>query len=294
MEGLKISLIKCLICGKDLKYISNTHLKKHNLTIKDYQKLYPEAKIRCDEYDEILLKICKTTPEKMRAGVVKAEKADPEYHKKRIINTNKTIKEKRKNDKNYDERYRNKRKNTQLNRWKSASKNEIDEFKKKMSKITKERFQHWKCYEPEKLENFKKIVSEASKKMWNKKTPEEKRKIYSKYNQNSQYEYNGIKYKNWFEQFVAEELSKYNISFEYQSLAILLSNKKTYIPDFYIKDKNLIIEAKGRTTEKSYISYMKQKESKLQGYNHEFIWYERDSNLIKEQIKNILYNYNII
>lgn len=294
MEGLKIKLIKCLICGKDLKYISNTHLKKHNLTIEKYQKLYPKAKIRCDEYDKILSEVHKITPEKMRAGVIKAEKADPEYHKKRIKNTNKTIKEKRKNDKSYDEKYRNKRKKAQLNRWENITENERNNFKRKISKITKERFEYWKYYEPEKLENFRKAVSEASKKMWDKKTPEEKRKIYSKYNQNSQYEYNGVKYKNWFEQFVAEELSKYNVNFEYQSLAILLSNKRTYIPDFYIKDKNLIIEAKGRTTEKPHISRMKQNESRLQGYNHEFVWYERDSNLIKEQIKNILYNYNII
>lgn len=38
--------VKCEICGELLKNISNTHLKKHNITTKQYKKLYPDSPIR--------------------------------------------------------------------------------------------------------------------------------------------------------------------------------------------------------------------------------------------------------
>lgn len=33
--------VECLICGMKLKYISNTHLKKHHLSNKEYKKQFP-------------------------------------------------------------------------------------------------------------------------------------------------------------------------------------------------------------------------------------------------------------
>ncbi len=38
-------MINCLECNKELKRISHTHLKCHNMTVKDYRKKYPGAKI---------------------------------------------------------------------------------------------------------------------------------------------------------------------------------------------------------------------------------------------------------
>ena len=45
----KLKTIECKICGKKLRYLSNTHLKTHNLTIKQYKELYPNEKIFTDD-----------------------------------------------------------------------------------------------------------------------------------------------------------------------------------------------------------------------------------------------------
>lgn len=42
-------LVECLICGKELKRITNTHLKKHNLSIAEYKKKFPDSKIESSE-----------------------------------------------------------------------------------------------------------------------------------------------------------------------------------------------------------------------------------------------------
>ena len=209
-------MIRCLICSKELKYISNTHLKKHNITIKEYKQLYPLAKIRCDEYESILSEIRNNIcPKKMREGVKLAEAKDPDYHKKRISKTQLTIKEKRKNDKEYNERYKNKRMDSQLKRWENATEDEIRKFKNNLSNIVKERFKKWKTTEIDKMENFKNVISKASIKAWSKKTPEQKREIYTKFKGNCKdiYELDTIKFRNWFEYFTAMQLKKYLIDF---------------------------------------------------------------------------------
>ncbi len=42
-------MIKCLICSKDFKSISNTHLRSHDLTIAQYVERFPEAEIKSEE-----------------------------------------------------------------------------------------------------------------------------------------------------------------------------------------------------------------------------------------------------
>lgn len=42
-------MIECLICKKHFKYISNTHLKKHNLTCEDYKKMFPNCELKTEE-----------------------------------------------------------------------------------------------------------------------------------------------------------------------------------------------------------------------------------------------------
>jgi len=39
----KRTKVKCLLCGKMLRNISNTHLKKHSITQQQYKKLFPNA-----------------------------------------------------------------------------------------------------------------------------------------------------------------------------------------------------------------------------------------------------------
>lgn len=42
-EENKKTKVQCLLCGKQLRNISNTHLKKHNITQKQYKILFPNA-----------------------------------------------------------------------------------------------------------------------------------------------------------------------------------------------------------------------------------------------------------
>lgn len=41
--------VKCLICNKEFKYISNTHLKVHGITQKEYKLKYPSAEFKTEE-----------------------------------------------------------------------------------------------------------------------------------------------------------------------------------------------------------------------------------------------------
>lgn len=42
--------VTCLMCNQRFHFISNTHLRKHNLTIKQYELLYPDHPIRSPSY----------------------------------------------------------------------------------------------------------------------------------------------------------------------------------------------------------------------------------------------------
>ena len=42
-EESKKTKVQCLLCGKQLRNISNTHLKKHSITQKQYKILFPSA-----------------------------------------------------------------------------------------------------------------------------------------------------------------------------------------------------------------------------------------------------------
>lgn len=42
-------LIKCEVCGKMFKFVSNTHLKTHNMSIFEYKQLYPNSKLKTEE-----------------------------------------------------------------------------------------------------------------------------------------------------------------------------------------------------------------------------------------------------
>ena len=38
-------MIKCEICGKEMKYLTHSHLKIHKIKLKDYKEIYPETDI---------------------------------------------------------------------------------------------------------------------------------------------------------------------------------------------------------------------------------------------------------
>jgi len=43
-----VGTIKCEVCGKNFRRITNTHLKSHNMTMAEYQSKYPDSPIDCD------------------------------------------------------------------------------------------------------------------------------------------------------------------------------------------------------------------------------------------------------
>lgn len=53
-------IVKCEICNKQLNYINASHLKKHNLSTKQYRRLYPSAHMQSSQ---MLLKHSKTLKE---------------------------------------------------------------------------------------------------------------------------------------------------------------------------------------------------------------------------------------
>ena len=42
-EYVKETKVRCEICGKVFKEITNTHLKTHNVTINEYREQYPDT-----------------------------------------------------------------------------------------------------------------------------------------------------------------------------------------------------------------------------------------------------------
>lgn len=43
-------ILECQICHKKYNSITNTHLKKHNLTLKQYKEKYPNLRIRKENW----------------------------------------------------------------------------------------------------------------------------------------------------------------------------------------------------------------------------------------------------
>ena len=44
-----MSRIQCMICGKELNAINYLHLRKHNVTVEEYIKKFPDAKLWSDK-----------------------------------------------------------------------------------------------------------------------------------------------------------------------------------------------------------------------------------------------------
>lgn len=49
-------MVECRVCGQEMKWIQNTHLKKHDMTLEQYRKLYPDAPNKDKEMVETLKK----------------------------------------------------------------------------------------------------------------------------------------------------------------------------------------------------------------------------------------------
>ena len=87
-------------------------------------------------------------------------------------------------------------------------------------------------------------------------------------------------------------LIKYNINAEYETLRIHYTDdqnkNRLYIPDFYIPDKNLILEVKGSNLyqQDKLICDMKMKKCLDLGYNYSFIFDNESEEHILQKIHN--------
>lgn len=76
--------IKCEICGEFFREISNTHLNKHGLSVEEYKKRYPGAKLRGFSTQVSRDEISKVAVPRMNAKYRKLLK-DPEFLKKKSL-----------------------------------------------------------------------------------------------------------------------------------------------------------------------------------------------------------------
>lgn len=87
-------------------------------------------------------------------------------------------------------------------------------------------------------------ISKATKKMWKNAKINDiektKRMLYS--GRNKQYDFKGIKM-NSIEYLVAQVLDDMNLKFEYET--VVTFGTSTYVPDFYLKEHNTVIEVYG-------------------------------------------------
>ena len=97
------------------------------------------------------------------------------------------------------------------------------------------------------------------------------------------------------ETWIAETLSEYKISFEYETLSIpYIINDEThiYIPDFYLQSYNLIIEFKGYNFFDEVTQNCKEYYTKKLGYEYILLMYKPKEQLILD-IKQIINRLSI-
>lgn len=46
-------MVKCMICGKEMRWIQNTHLKTHGIDVEEYKQRFPQAKLKDDSITQI-------------------------------------------------------------------------------------------------------------------------------------------------------------------------------------------------------------------------------------------------
>lgn len=156
-------MIKCEICKKELKQISNTHLFEHGMDKVEYKKLYPEAKLRkawnsglTKETDaRVLDNVSKTLENHWSKDKVKREKVSTKMSQKKIGKPlSNTTKEK------LSKKFKGKGNPNYGNTW-------SDEMKENQSTKMKEKYQSQEYFEKfmkSHWSNNKKLREEISKK----------------------------------------------------------------------------------------------------------------------------------
>lgn len=132
--------------------------------------------------------------------------------------------------------------------------------------------------DPEYAEHFRSLQREKSLKGW-----DDDHKLTHVQNLRSScgscQEYRGYNTKSFGERLMIDHLISYGINFEYESVLIHMDNGHSYVPDFYIRDLNLLIEVKSDRDSAYYTDYdlYKHDQSIKVGYDHLIVFnYEYD------------------
>lgn len=300
-----VDYVICQICGKHLKRIVKQHLAMHGISKEEYIKCFPNSVLVCEsvrkkystaakEYlgkksKEELSRIGKLRNSKWWDKYNSSEIIQKEYHKNLSAGVSKGIqKVKIENPEKYNE----------TNRLRSSIRKKLfnsPETGEKMRKdISKNVKNYWKNLSPE--EKSKRLQYFNNKNWWKNLSGEERFKFLKNFSSSKLiYTIKGKEYKfrSKFELLVGKYLINKKIDFEYESFIVPLDNESFHLIDFYIKDKNLILECKSlyhRNKTKEEVlkdALYKQKQAIQQGYNYNIIYYDSNKEKIYDQLNKI-------
>ena len=270
--------IECPYCGSNFKRITDRHLLKHDKTIEDYKREFPG---RPTQSEALIKKLSEKNKEiSMRDSVRKAKsKAQRALY-------------------DGDTPLRRKVTESSIEMWKSEEHRKLvserlketqnsPEIKEKISKSSADRWSDLeyhkrvsaKIRETQNREDKKEHMREKSLEMWRDE---------SFFNKSSGYyvrigEEVFLVRSSW-EEVVLRFLKRNNIEFEFESLRIpyeFEGHTHTYIPDIFIRDRNLVLEVKPNFVlsesyrEKKPEEYekirCKEKATRDLGYNYEYL-----------------------
>ena len=252
-------LVICKICGKKLEIISPTHLKKHNITVKQYLEFYPNEKISSKKRNKKITEAQLGTifSEERKNNLSKALTGIPksEEHKRKIkeevntperkkLNKDSLLKLKKEGKGWYSKESREKAMIKKIENKKVFQKG-FENVAKRDDVREKIRISKIKFWSDE--DNVKKRI-----KTWRQNLSDGKFKMVCIpfYNAGSGYKEDiKIYVRSRIEANVIRVLKYLNIEFVYEPKTYLLKNNKgeiinSYLPDLYIKEKDLFIEIK--------------------------------------------------
>lgn len=142
IQSGEIDTVRCEICGKEFQTLKN-HIPKHNITSKEYKKMFPDARIMSESLSKRQSEVGKQNKERF-VSMVKMNWKDSEYSEKMKKLAGETITKRN------------------LENWKD------EEYRKKMSENQKKVVTR-QLQDPE----FRKMLSDNGRKSWEGKTYEE-------------------------------------------------------------------------------------------------------------------------
>ena len=243
------------------------HLKSHGITTAEFKTVYPENNTCSEEYSRLRSEANKNQMEKIHSN------SNKEYLKNRYKNVGAGRK------KAWNNCSEEKRKEIAAKCCKTLIEynNNIENKNKKYKKIAESLRNYYKNMDPEtKLAILKNSIFKIRRFGGHK---------ISKCIGDIEYKFRSVP-----EIWIAETLEELKINWEYESLRILyvFENKQhIYVPDFYLKDYNLVIEFKGYNFIEEHVQECKEYYTKKAGYNYSLVMYKPKNELVS-YIKQIL------